>query len=226
LPAELITVGKRFFALLLALAACFGVTIGAPDRVGARTGPVVISYEVAGRGNVSSLEDFAAEAAAAYADPRGWNLGGSILFDRVRRGGDFTLWLASDTQLPSFGGGCEHDWSCRNGRHLVINESRWLAASPAWRAAGGALSTYRQMVLNHETGHWLGFDHAACPGGGAPAPVMHQQSMTLAGCFPNPWPLPAERAALAARRGVTVVPAGPAPCDRPPFALRPWKRCL
>jgi hypothetical protein len=219
--------------------------LGAPGPAGARTGPVVIAYEVRGRGNVSDLAALAEEAAAVYADARGWSLGGSIRFERVATGGAFTLWLAADALMSTFGGACDVEWSCRNGRNVVINEDRWLGASDSWNGAGAPLATYRQMVLNHETGHWLGFGHGHCSGPGKAAPVMQQQSMTLAVCAPNPWPLPAERATLAARRGVPIVQTGgivDPPATTAPIAygdrggaclgrlgrapLRPWTRCL
>ena len=197
---------RRIGPLAVALVAL--VTGGAVIPAGAATGPEVITYSVQGRGNVSPLEDLAAEAERTYADPRGWNLGGSLRFERVATGGAFTLWLAADDQMSTFGGACDRIWSCRNGRNVVINEDRWLGSSESYLEAGAPLSTYRQMVLNHETGHWLGFGHGHCRAPGAAAPVMQQQSMTLAGCSPNPWPLPSERASLAARRGVAVVQAG------------------
>ncbi len=152
--------------------------------------PRVYEYSVRGRGNTSSLEEFAAAAAETYSDPRGWNHGGSVRFERVASGGDFTLWLAADSRMATFGGACDVMWSCRNGRNVVINEDRWLGASPAWTQAGGNLRDYRHMVVNHETGHWLGLGHVTCTVPGAPAPVMQQQSMDLQGCTPNPWPQP------------------------------------
>ncbi len=48
------------------------------------------------------------------------------------------------------------------------------------------------MVVNHETGHWLGKGHARCPGKGRLAPVMMQQSKGTHGCRFNPWPTAAE----------------------------------
>jgi hypothetical protein len=220
---------RRLSAVVVALVAWLALS---GTGVAAGRSPSVITYSVRGKGNVSNLEEFAAVAAATYADPRGWSLGGSLRFERVDDGGDFTLWLAADALMSTFGGACDDTWSCRNGRNVVINEDRWLGASDSWSAAGASLDTYRQMVLNHETGHWLGFPHAACPAPGAPAPVMQQQSMTLAACAPNPWPLPGERSVVAAHRGVPVIQAGetldpsPPPCPVPRVALRPWIRCL
>ncbi len=147
-------------------------------------------YSVQGRGNVSDLEAFATAAAETYADPRGWNRGGTVRFERVASGGDFTLWLAAAGQVATFGGACDAIWSCRNGRNVVINEDRWLAASAAWTGAGSSLRDYRHMVVNHETGHWLGLGHVNCAAPGSAATIMQQQSMDLQGCTPNPWPQP------------------------------------
>jgi hypothetical protein len=227
--------GRRIGALGLAIVVW--TALWSPGAAGAKTGPTVITYSVQGKGNVSDLDAFAATAAATYADPRGWNLGGTIRFEQVDTGGAFTLWLTADALMSTFGGACDVLWSCRNGRNVVINEDRWLGSSDSWLDARAPLEAYRQMVLNHETGHWLGFGHSGCSAAGAPAPVMQQQSMTLAGCVPNPWPLPSERAALAARRGVPAVQAGaivdrprpdPAACLRqvPPVAGRLRMRCF
>jgi hypothetical protein len=206
-------VGHRVIRSLLAIVA--PVVLLAPPADSAPAVKVV-TYSVGGKGNVSSLETFAATAAATYADPRGWNLGGSLRFDRVDSGGNFTLWLAADALMSTFGGACDVVWSCRNGRHVVINEDRWLGATDSWNDAGAPLATYRQMVLNHETGHWLGFGHAFCGGPGRAAPVMQQQSMSLTGCAPNPWPLVSEQASLAARRGVPLIQAGSVGGPAPP----------
>ena len=50
------------------------------------------------------------------------------------------------------------------GRYVIINQDRWKLASPAWNAAHGALRDYRHMVVNHETGHFLGLRPRLCPG--------------------------------------------------------------
>ena len=75
------------------------------------------------------------------------------------------------------------------GRDVVINQTPWLHKTPGFT---GDLRAYRHMVLNHETGHWLGLGHLDCSGPGDPAPVMMQQSKGLDACEPNAWPLPAE----------------------------------
>ena len=147
-----------------------------------------VRYHVETRGRIStSLKEFRAQAQQTYDDPRGWR-GAGIRFVPVRRGGAFTLVLSQAGLVPSFSSACSSMWSCRVGRFVVINQDRWKHASPAWNAAHLALRDYRHMVVNHETGHWLGLGHATCPGRGRLAPVMQQQSKGLQGCRFNPYP--------------------------------------
>jgi hypothetical protein len=150
----------------------------------------VVTYSIATDGAVvSDVGELAAIATQTYADPRGWAAAG-IEFQQVDSGGDFTLVLANAEALPGYAPGvCETMWSCQAGRYVVLNDDRWSQGSRAWP---GPLDAYRQMVLNHETGHWLGLAHASCPGAGAPAPVMQQQSKDMQGCAINSWPLPWE----------------------------------
>lgn len=161
-----------------------------------------ITYDVRGLDNRTDLEQFATEAAVAYADPRGWSLGGSVRLARVPAGGDFTLWLSAANRVPRFGDPCDSTYSCQQGRNVIINEDRWVFGSPAWNGAGASVRDYRHMVMNHETGHWLGFKHAECPSPGAPAAVMQQQSISMQGCAPSAWPSAAERQWAAAALGV------------------------
>jgi hypothetical protein len=151
------------------------------------------TYSIATRGQVTaSITTFARLAAESYADPRGWRAAGYEIH-QVARGGDFTLVLSNASRMASFGYPCDSTWSCRVGRYVIINQTRWLHASPAWNAAHQPLRAYRHMVVNHETGHWLGHHHLTCPGPGKLAPIMMQQSKGLHGCRFNPVPLPSER---------------------------------
>ena len=199
--------------LLAGLLATPATALGAADRDHRRTpgageqtaeGYAVpvrrrVTYSVTTRGRVTaSTAVFRRQAQETYDDPRGWRAGG-VQLRRVRHGGDFTLVLAAAGTLPSFSSTCSTQWSCRIGRFVVINQDRWRHASPAWNAAGRSLRDYRHMVVNHETGHWLGRGHASCPAGGGKAPVMMQQSKGTGGCRLNPWPLGWEAAAVRAR---------------------------
>ena len=151
-----------------------------------------VTYRVETRGRITtSVRDFARLAAQTFADPRGWRNAG-VAFKRVRGASDFSLVLAEASWLPRFSSTCSVQWSCRAGRYVVINQVRWKYASPSWNGAGKSLRDYRNLVVNHETGHWLGHGHLGCPGPGRLAPVMMQQSKGLDGCRHNPWPLGSE----------------------------------
>jgi hypothetical protein len=147
-----------------------------------------VRYHVETRGRITtSLKQFRSQAQQTYEDARGWRAAG-IRFVPVAHGGAFTLVLSQASLLPSFSSQCSAMWSCRVGRFVIINQDRWKAASPAWNAAHLPLRDYRHMVVNHETGHWLGLHHVSCPGPGRLAPVMMQQSKGLHGCRFNPFP--------------------------------------
>jgi Protein of unknown function (DUF3152) len=158
---------------------------------------VTYTYSVASRGPVRTTPATVALLAKdVYADPRGWSLGGRISFRQVPSGGDFTLVIATPDQVQATGGVCDSTYSCRNGRLVLINEARWLGGSPTGVLRSDLLE-YRKMVINHETGHWLGLHHRSCPGAGQPAPLMQQQSIALNGCKPNAWPTAPEIALVA-----------------------------
>lgn len=149
-------------------------------------------YSVTTRGSVRGLAGFRRGVAATLDDPSGWERA-HRRFREVRRGGDFTVVLAQASRLPGFSSVCSTRYSCRVGRYVVINQDRWRTGSPYFP---GTLEQYRQMVVNHETGHWLGRGHAYCPGRGRLAPVMQQQSKGMQGCAVNPWPLAREARAV------------------------------
>ena len=158
-----------------------------------------VSYHVETRGKITtSVREFRRQAQQTFTDPRGWR-GAGIRFRQVSSGGSFTLVLAQASRVPGFSPVCSSSWSCRVGRYVIINQERWKHASPAWNAARGSRRDYRHMVVNHETGHWLGLGHAGCPGSGKAAPVMMQQSKGLNGCRFNPFPTGAELASRTPR---------------------------
>lgn len=197
------------------------ISLASIATIQARTDParaaasITYTYEVRGLGNTTNLDDFASLAAETLADQRGWTLGGSIAFQRVGSGGNFTLWLSAPQNVPSFGPPCDSTYSCSVGRNVIVNETRWWNATSSWYGDGGTLRDYRHMVANHEVGHWLGFGHSTCPGPGQKAPVMQQQSISMQGCRHNPWPLESERQTLSSWKGVPIV----VPTPTPPGAL-------
>jgi hypothetical protein len=127
-----------------------------------------------------------------------------VSFTPVTSGGDFNLVLASPAAVDAAHPVCSPEFSCRVGDDVLINDRNWREATSHWRAHGAPLDEYRRYLINHEVGHWLGFDHWGCPGAGEPAPVMVQQSIDTEGCEPNGWPLDGERSDLGGRLGVPV----------------------
>ncbi|RYX78303.1 DUF3152 domain-containing protein [bacterium] len=153
----------------------------------------VVTYSVITRGVITAdVGQFKQQVNATLNDARGWtNLG--VTFQEVATGGQFTLALSEASQMTTFSAnGCDTQYSCRVGRYVIINQDRWLGATPSWNTAGGSLRDYRHMVVNHETGHWLGHGHVSCSGAGKAAPVMQQQSISLQGCSFNAWPTSGE----------------------------------
>jgi hypothetical protein len=138
---------------------------------------------------------FAAAVEATLGDPRSWGNGGRMSFQRVgaaqAAAGDFEFKVSlvspghMETYCPGVGTGGYT--SCRYADRAVINLARWATAVPDYQ---GDIATYRLYVINHEVGHVLGNGHQPCPGPGAVAPVMQQQTLGLDGCVKNAWPYP------------------------------------
>jgi len=77
-------------------------------------------------------------------------------------------------------------YSCRNENNIVLNFFRWQEGAVDFK---NDMETYRIYLINHETGHILGWSHVGCPKEGAIAPVMMQQSKGTDGCVPYGWPV-------------------------------------
>ena len=151
-----------------------------------------VTYTVCFRGAITvSRSAFAEHVAKVYGDRRGWARAG-MRFVRPGTGcnrsdADLVAMLATPDVIGSTPGCPDRNYSCRSGNTVLINQTRWRNG-PTARGWDIGLANYRSMVINHETGHWLGLRHWSCPGAGRPAPVMQQQSVNLRGCRPNPWP--------------------------------------
>jgi hypothetical protein len=142
------------------------------------------------------VDQFASVVDATLADPRSWTAGSTVRLQRVdgqAAGYSFTVYLATPgtARERCLGGGINIVWrgepytSCRVGDTVLINIARYLRGVPDYGAPIGA---YQQYVINHEVGHVLGHGHEFCPGRGAPAPVMQQQTFGLQGCVAQAWP--------------------------------------
>ncbi|MFD6324279.1 DUF3152 domain-containing protein [Streptomyces sp. NPDC058442] len=144
-------------------------------------------------------ELFAEAVRRTLDDNRSWSHNGARAFERIHSGRpDFVITLASP--------GTTADWCARSGldttvdnvscdsaatERVMINAFRWAQGAETY---GEELLAYRQMLINHEIGHRLGYNHLTCDKDGDLAPVMQQQTKFLdhdgISCRPNPWPYP------------------------------------
>ncbi|NEE03803.1 DUF3152 domain-containing protein [Phytoactinopolyspora halotolerans] len=157
----------------------------APDRLSGDVRRYIVEVE---EGLPFDPEAFADQVHAILNDERGWGHDGSVRFRRVDSGQvsiRVSLSSADLTDQQCYPLLTRGRVSCWNGSRAVINAERWGKGSDTF---GDDLLTYREYLINHEVGHGLGHGHVNCPEDGAAAPVMVQQTKSLEGCRPNPWP--------------------------------------
>jgi hypothetical protein len=150
----------------------------------------LMRFQIAVEGGIAGIDRAALArfVRATYGGAQGWASHGQWRFQQVGPGTspDFTLMLVTPgTRDVICGAAPDRYTSCRIGNRVVLNVARWVHGVPKY---GAALTTYRQYMINHETGHRLGRGHELCPGPGRPAPVMQQQTLGLHGCTAYAWP--------------------------------------
>ena len=166
----------------------YAVLPGDPAVIG-RAGKLM-RFQIAIEGGIAGLDrgGFVRFVRATYGGTQGWASHGLWRFQQVGPGTvpDFTLLLVTPaTRDLLCGAGPDRYTSCRMGNRVVLNVARWVHGVRNYNAP---LMTYRQYMVNHETGHRLGRGHELCPGPGQPAPVMQQQTLGLHGCTAYAWP--------------------------------------
>ncbi|MET8831230.1 DUF3152 domain-containing protein [Streptomyces sp. NPDC004610] len=147
-------------------------------------------------------ELFAEAVQTTLNDERSWAHDGGRTFERIHSGSpDFVITLASP--------GTTAEWCAMSGldttidnvscdsastERVMINAYRWAQGSETY--GDDEILSYRQMLINHEVGHRLGYTHVTCDKDGDLAPVMQQQTKFLefdgVRCLPNPWPYPGD----------------------------------
>ncbi len=161
----------------------------------ARRTSTVHTFVVKVEGGVTATPNgVARQIEAILNDPRGWigYRGASFATVADAARADFVIYLASP---PTVDRKCaplnvQSTWNCQIDGDVILNSDRWQLMTPTYRN----LADYRAYMINHEVGHFLGRHHVGCPRAGALAPVMLQQSISLKGCVPNPWPRKADLA--------------------------------
>lgn len=154
-----------------------------------------VRYTVEAEGGVGVPTDhFAAHVRAVLTDPRGWEGVEGVHFVNVspdqRRDGarvDVRIILGSPAYVDR---GClpltMGRLSCHaSGGRVLLNLDRWAHGADTY---GSDVQAYRIYLVNHEVGHALGRGHRTCPAAGELSPVMVQQTKSLYGCRPWPWP--------------------------------------
>ncbi|MGW6739027.1 DUF3152 domain-containing protein [Streptomyces sp. NPDC055013] len=144
-------------------------------------------------------ELFAEAVQKTLNDDRSWAHNGAYTFERIYTGQpNFVITLASP--------GTTAEWCAKSGldttvdnvscdsaatERVMINAYRWAQGSETY---GDRIHEYRQMLINHEVGHRLGYSHVTCDKDGELAPVMQQQTKFLdhdgIRCRANPWMYP------------------------------------
>lgn len=150
----------------------------------------LMRFQIAIESGITGVDHagFARFVRSTYGAAEGWASHGLWRFQQVGPGTnpDFTLMLVTPQTRDALCGATPDRYtSCRIGNRVVLNVARWAHGV---RGYGASLTTYRQYMVNHETGHRLGRGHELCPGPGQPAPVMQQQTLGLHGCTAYPWP--------------------------------------
>ncbi|MET9229006.1 DUF3152 domain-containing protein [Lentzea sp. NPDC003310] len=189
-------------------AGTFHVVPGEGPVVG--TGPVRTYAVEVEDGIVADEQGFAAFVDATLADPRGWTARGQRSVKRVSGAASVRVRLTSQqTARAVCGFEIPVDVSCRDGNFVYLSAARWVRGAVAFLPD---LNAYRTYMVNHEVGHAFGQGHQPCSVAGGPAPVMMQQTFSVANdeivritngvpqgavipqngkvCTPNGWPYP------------------------------------
>lgn len=192
-------------------AGTFTVASGGTEITG--TGATLVKYRVEvedgiqwGTNPVWGTAKAAAEVERALGAQLGWTMSAehpvtypsnkladaSWSFQRVS-GDDYSVRLrlatpgTVDKLCKAVGVTTQGIYSCRYGQTILLNLRRWL------KGIDGAPGVdFHANTVNHEMGHFLGFDHMKCPGAGQLAPIMQTQTIALNGCTLNSFPFTAE----------------------------------
>ncbi|WP_380169041.1 DUF3152 domain-containing protein [Jannaschia sp. R86511] len=169
-------------------AGTFAVAPGGTERVGSQGTLVRYTVEVEDGLPLDAVE-VAGVVDGVLADPRSWTAEGEWSLQRTDADPDVHIRVTTPDTTDRL---CaplrtRGQVSCRNGDDVVLNALRWTQGANAW---GDDVAGYREYLVNHELGHYLGRGHVPCPAEGEAAPVMLQQTLGLQGCAPNGWPYP------------------------------------
>lgn len=190
----------------------FHVVSGTTKKIG--TGGQTYTYTVEVENGLNGQDfggdrSFAKFVDSTLANRRSWIGDGKVSFRRIDSGEpDLRISLSStNTARELCGYQIKLETSCfyPPTKRVTLNEARWVRGALSYQ---GDDMGYRQYLVNHETGHGIGYEsHQPCKEDGALAPIMMQQTFGTANreimaldpdmqanpalvCRPNPWPYP------------------------------------
>ncbi|WP_231114721.1 DUF3152 domain-containing protein [Lentzea aerocolonigenes] len=192
----------------------FKAVPGSGQRVGEANAAKFRKYTIAIEDGVKpgdyndDAASFGRTVEGILSDPRSWIGTKQVALQRVEanQNPDFTIILATTKTTHAIcGKEIPFETSCWDfpTKRVIINVARWVRGAMVYKPD---VPAYRVYVINHEVGHALGNNHAACPENGAPAPVMMQQTFGVANNFVS-----------QLNAGLDVVPADGKICTPNPF---------
>ena len=133
-------------------------------------------------GDTVQADQLSSKLIAVFADPLGWGIGGRIQFVRADSECNFTIGLVTGESMVRVDQRCAQQPTCRVGNQVELNIADWNTPPIAWKS--GTVS-YQAEMINHEVGHWLGFDHASCMSTTNQTFELQSPTIVLGGCSPN-----------------------------------------
>jgi hypothetical protein len=120
-------------------------------------------------------------AGGVLSSPTGWSLGGHLKWVLGEKDCNINLSISSVAEMSRLSANCVGLASCQSSSVLAFSSDSWRSTPKAWT---GSLATYRGELVNHEVGHWLGFDHGSCSQPTS-KPVLGVPAVVIPGCSPN-----------------------------------------
>ena len=149
----------------------------------------LITYTYCVDATAGSSSGLIPAAAAALGTGGAWTLGGRVHYVLSSSKCNMRLQVGSPSALAALDPACTHQTSCRIHNDLAIASGSW-ANRPT--AGTGDVTSYRLDLINHVVGQWLGFDHPGCGAGAIQASPLTAPTVTLGGCSPKWYAVPAE----------------------------------
>ncbi|MDB5178944.1 MAG: uncharacterized protein JWN01_887 [Patescibacteria group bacterium] len=137
----------------------------------------------------ADLEALSVRVAAVLGAGGAWTLGGQLKFVRAEADCNLAIRLVSPAVITALDPACAGHTTCQVGNVIGLNRDMWLKPPAAWT---GGSDAYHGEMIDHEVGHWLGFDHASCLDTAAPKPILQAPTVVLGGCSPNWYEIPAD----------------------------------